>query len=402
MLDLLPKALTPASQVALTPFEMKQLRPICARLGPLLVFLAGTSLASGPGKAGEFLPGSVWRDTDGNPINAHGGGILVHNDTYYWYGESKSGPTFLPDSNKSWGGTRVELSGVSCYSSTNLYDWTSHGLVLAAVPGDAQSDLHPSKVLERPKVIYNHAHKQFVMWMHLDSADYKAARTGVAVGDAPIGPFKFVGSSRPNAAAWPLNVTEKDKIAGPDNPLARDFSNGQMARDLTVFVDDDEKAYLFYASEENLTMHVSALTEDYLRTAGKYARIFVHRSMEAPAVFKHNHKYYLVASDCTGWAPNAARLAISDSVFGPWKELGNPCVGKDAEFTFQSQSTFVLPMPRSKGQFIFMADRWNQWDLADSRHVWLPLEFTANDKPIVRWREHWSSLDLRDGLQARQ
>jgi len=30
-----------------------------------------------------------------------------------------------------------------------------------------------------------------------------------------------------------------------------------MARDLTVFVDDDAKAYLFTSSEENATMHVS-------------------------------------------------------------------------------------------------------------------------------------------------
>ena len=35
----------------------------------------------------EIIPGQVWNDTDGNPINAHGGGILYHEGTYYWYGE---------------------------------------------------------------------------------------------------------------------------------------------------------------------------------------------------------------------------------------------------------------------------------------------------------------------------
>ena len=34
-----------------------------------------------------FEPGKVWNDTEGNPINAHGGGILYHEGTYYWYGE---------------------------------------------------------------------------------------------------------------------------------------------------------------------------------------------------------------------------------------------------------------------------------------------------------------------------
>ena len=28
-----------------------------------------------------FIPGQVWNDTDGNPINVHGGGLLYHNGT---------------------------------------------------------------------------------------------------------------------------------------------------------------------------------------------------------------------------------------------------------------------------------------------------------------------------------
>ena len=44
-----------------------------------------------------IVPGEVWNDTDGNPINAHGGGILYHEGTYYWYGEYKKGKTILPE-----------------------------------------------------------------------------------------------------------------------------------------------------------------------------------------------------------------------------------------------------------------------------------------------------------------
>lgn len=39
--------------------------------------------------ASEIVSGEIWNDTDGNPINAHGGGILYHEGTYYWYGEYK-------------------------------------------------------------------------------------------------------------------------------------------------------------------------------------------------------------------------------------------------------------------------------------------------------------------------
>jgi len=205
-----------------------------------------------------------------------------------------------------------------------------------------------------------------------------------------VGPFKYVGSFRPDAGVWPENVTASDQTPGPTNVLARDFERGQMARDFTIFVDDDAKAYLFYSSEENPTMHVSRLTDDYLRPAGKYSRIFIGRSMEAPTVFKHGGRYYLIASDCTAWAPNAARCAMADNIFGPWTELGNPCAGPDASNTFHSQSTFVLPIQGETNAFIFMADRWNQWHLPDSRYVWLPLTFAADGRPTLSWHKRWS------------
>lgn len=44
----------------------------------------------------HYFPGRVWLDTDGNPIQAHGGGILYdkRSTMYYWYGEYKDGPTY--------------------------------------------------------------------------------------------------------------------------------------------------------------------------------------------------------------------------------------------------------------------------------------------------------------------
>lgn len=354
-----------------------------------LVCIAQAGALAEAGRA--FVPGEIWNDTNGKPINAHGGSVLFHEGAYYWYGELKEGRTYLPACNATWGGTRVVAGGVSCYSSTNLYEWRNEGTALASVADDPKHDLHCAKVIERPKVIYNKTTRQFVMWLHVDSEDYAAARSGVAVSATPTGPFKYVGSFRPNAGVWPGNVTAADKKTGAKkSELARDFAGGQMARDMTVFVDDDGKAYQIYSSEGNPTMHVSELTADYLRPAGKYARIFVGRSMEAPAVFKRGGKYYLIASGCTGWDPNAARSAVADSIWGPWKELGNPCRGDDAANTFHAQSTYVLPVQGKPDTFIFMADRWKQWDLQDSRYIWLPLEFDADGSPTVPWQSRWS------------
>ncbi len=32
-----------------------------------------------------FKPGEIWQDNNGVHINAHGGGVLFHEGTYYWF-----------------------------------------------------------------------------------------------------------------------------------------------------------------------------------------------------------------------------------------------------------------------------------------------------------------------------
>ena len=90
-----------------------------------------------------------------------------------------------------------------------------------------------------------------------------------------------------------------------------------MARDMNLFVDEDGKAYLIHSSEENSTLHIAELTEDYTACSDRFARFFPGRFMEAPALFKQEGKYYLIMSGCTGWAPNAGRSAVASSIWGP-------------------------------------------------------------------------------------
>ena len=37
-----------------------------------------------------FRPAQIWSDTNGNTINAHGGGVIFFKGIYYWYGEHKA------------------------------------------------------------------------------------------------------------------------------------------------------------------------------------------------------------------------------------------------------------------------------------------------------------------------
>src|SRR5580698_6956339 len=116
-------------------------------------------------------------DTDKNLVNAHGAGILYYNGTYYLFGEIKKGKTWLV-AGQSWEDYRVPAGGVSCYSSKDLKHWKYEGVALSPVKGDEANDLDTSRIIERPKVIYNNKTKQFVMWMHADKKDYSYSQAG--------------------------------------------------------------------------------------------------------------------------------------------------------------------------------------------------------------------------------
>lgn len=64
---------------------------------------------------------------------------------------------------------RVDVIGISCYSSKDLVNWKYEGLALEADREDEKSFIHTSKVVERPKVIFNEKNNNFVMWMPISS-----------------------------------------------------------------------------------------------------------------------------------------------------------------------------------------------------------------------------------------
>lgn len=380
--------------------------------GLIVVLLA--CVCAGAEKYQSFAPGKIWQDNNGVHINAHGGGMLFYDNTYYWFGEHKVA---------GGKGNRAYV-GVHCYSSKDLYNWKDEGIALSVVKNDPNHKLIEGCIIERPKVIYNKKTEKFVMWFHHEYKDtgYSTARSGVAVSDTLTGPYKYIRSIRPNKEIWPINVLSCHKMpvsnevmeryysggglpAHPDelNLLGKFYYTGQMARDMTLFVDDDGTAYHIFSSECNSTTHIAELSDDYLSHTGKYKRIFIARWMEAPAVFKRNGKYYFIGSGCTGWKPNTARYAVANSIWGPWMEVGNPCVGEDAELTFHSQSTYVLPVHGKKDAFIFMADRWNPRNAIDGRYIWLPIDFkTNNDRTptlIIQWHDKWDLNYFEDALK---
>ncbi len=69
-----------------------------------------------------IVPGARWRDTDGNLVNAHAGGVVFEDGKFWWFGEYKTEG-------------QEEGGGVSVYSSDDLATWKSHGIALGECIG---------------------------------------------------------------------------------------------------------------------------------------------------------------------------------------------------------------------------------------------------------------------------
>ena len=285
--------------------------------------------------------GTVWKDTQGNILHAHGGWILLHEGVYYWYGEN-----------------RLDNLYVSCYSSTDLVNWTFRNHVLTTESPTAgyrvRTDLSLRNVnggkvnLERPKVAYHPRTKKFVMWMHFENGeDYCRAAAAVATCDTPDGDFVYHGSFNPC---------------------------GEMSRDCTLF-EDNGKMYFLSASRDNADMHIYRLQSDWMNVEKQVASCWPGEYREAPALVRHAGKVYCLSSFCTGWAPNQGKYAATSCLedgFPQLTEIGD-------ETTYYSQPTFILPIRgREATSYIYVGDRWNGADYFDSRYVWCPLEFDAD------------------------
>ena len=340
----------------------------------------------------KIVPGRLWPDDQGNHISAHGGGLLFYEGTYYWYGE---------DNRKGY----LNHVGVSCYSSKNLVDWKYEGTALKQEDMPEELQGKNQGRVERPKVIYNPKTKKFVMWMHAERSGYAFSSAGVAISDHPTGPFTFLFYDRP--------VKFKPKEGFDQHTNEKELGNS--FRDMNLFVDDVDAngdgvpdAYVYYASEGNWTMYVVRLNADYTwvdlpedperirpqcteEHLGKvWSRQFIRKMREAPAPFKYKGQYYIITSACTGWRPNQAEYAVAPTPLGEFVTKGDPCIGDTKKTTFDSQSTFVLPLNEEKGYYLYMGDRWKPDDLGHSTYIWLPLYINEKGEVELRWVDEWA------------
>jgi hypothetical protein len=312
----------------------------------VMLVLGSTSLFAA---SRVIRPGEPWFDTQGQRIQAHGGGVTVWKGAYYWFGEDRT-PSNDP-----------EKRYVACYSSPDLVRWKSCGQVLKLADPE---HLGPHWVLERPKVFVNAHARKFVMYAHLDDAHYKFARVMVAVSDRIQGPYRYVKSFRPL---------------------------GEESRDIGQFVDDDGSAYLIFESRPTKGFFIARLTADYLNVE---KTAFIPAPLEGGALVDVDGVYYVVGSHMTGWRPNPNVYATAPAITGPWTEFKD--LAPPEADNYDSQSTMLLKVMGSKATtVIFMGDIWHPRELWDSRYLWMPLAMSKGSMHLPAPRP-WT-LNVKTG-----
>ncbi|HVX84035.1 MAG TPA: discoidin domain-containing protein [Phycisphaerae bacterium] len=284
-----------------------------------------------------------WTDTDGNRILTRSGCLRQFNGTWYWYGGNPRG-----------------FREQYVYTSTDLVHWTNKGVIF-------RQDFDANRI----DVLYNQPTKKYVMFLKYNG---NGAHFAVATSDTPDGQFTFVSQTL------------------VDNALMGDMS---------IYEDDDGKAYLAYVSwavGTNAQHGIYALSDDYL-TLDHRVYLWDIRSREAPHIFKRNGLYYYGTSRTAGIQSSGTSYYTATKLEGPWsppKPLPTTGIngGSSSVNSWDSQVDFVYPFPNPKDPaqtfYMFAGDRWTK-DLPKGRngdYVWLPMEFDGND-PLVHYYQDW-------------
>lgn len=335
-----------------TEFRAASMNTTVALSAGLLLAVAAICPCLSPAQVFQIVrPGEVWLDDRGKEVQAHGGGILYLEHTYYWFGEDRA-QTNDP-----------ERRYVACYSSVDLVHWKFRNQVLAV---SNPENLGNGAILERPKVFYNRKTKTFVMYMHLDGPGYKLARVAIATSKTVDGNYKYIRSFR---------------------PLDRE------SRDIGQFVDDDGSAYLIFESRPTHGFFIAKLSPDYMNVEKQMS--FAPAPLEGGAIVHYRKMYYVVGSHLTGWRPNPNVYATAQSLSGPWTVFTD--IAPPDTSTYDSQSSMLLKIAGSKTtSVIYMGDRWKPKELWDSRYIWIPLEI-GDGKLCLPKPMPWS-IDIEAGI----
>lgn len=316
-----------------------------------------------------------WNTKDGQPVYSQGGGIfrfkdpVTDSEKYYWYGVYyKEAEAYRADPSTTY--SHNTFQSVTCYTSTDLVNWTFEGEVLTRA--DLEKNMRVTWV-GRLGVAYIKELKQYAMFVQFGD------QVLVALSGAPAGKF-----------TWHQRINMQ--------PMIGTTNTG----DQTVFTDEDTgKSYLVYSYGKGRNrIYVSEIGVKN----GKVGlldctQVFKGESREGNCMFKYKGRYYMAASNIYGWDASYAYYMVADDIRGPYSPTDDMLViqGTESDYAHVTQTGFFVNIKGTAQEtVIYCGDRWanfagNGWGY----NQWFPLSFDG-DTPYFNSLSSWK-LDAATG-----
>jgi hypothetical protein len=345
----------------------------------LLAFtVGGSQFYSAKAQARNIKNDVFWYTKNGLPIRSQGGGIfkfadpLTGENKYYWYGVYyKEADTYRNDPSVTQKDNTFE--SVTCYSSTDLVNWTFEADVLTTEELKKQKDYRKTWV-GRLGVAYIPELKKYAMFVQ------HGGEVLITTCDTPTGQF-----------SWHQQISMKDMI-GTTN-----------TGDQTVFTDEDTgKSYLIYSYGQGRNkIYISEIgikngKVDLLDCN----EVFRGQSREGNCMFKYKNKYYLAASNIYGWDSSLAYYLVADNIKGPYTAANKDMLvmnGSSDDYAHVTQTGFFVSVKGSKQEtIVYCGDRWaNFAGNGLGYNQWFPLSFDGHT-PYFNSLGSWN-LDAKTG-----
>lgn len=359
-------------------FKLKSIQPKITHYTIVMLILIGSgNFHRARAQARNIKNDVFWFTKTGLPINSQGGGIFQFADPltgekkYYWYGvHYKEADTYRNDPSVTQ--EKNTFESVTCYSSTDLVNWTFEADVLTTEELKKQVNYRKTWV-GRLGVAYIPELKKYAMFVQHGNGVL------ITVSDTPTGQF-----------SWHQQISMTDMIGTPNTG------------DQTVFTDEDSgKSYLIYSYGQGRNkIYVSEIGVK----KGKVdlldcTEVFRGESREGNCMFKYKNKYYLVASNIYGWDSSLAYYLVSDNIRGPYVAKKGMLVmnGCSDDYAHVTQTGFFVNVKGSKQEtVVYCGDRWaNFAGNGLGYNQWFPLSFDGHI-PYFNSLGSWN-LDAKTG-----
>jgi len=346
-------------------FNNIKLALLCIFLQSIFLLIPVSRLQA---QSGNIKNDIFWETKDKKPINSQGGGIFRFKDPasgltkYFWYGvHYVEGDLYRKDPSVTQ--PHATFQAVTCYSSTDLVNWTDEGNVLI----QDEVNAHGKTWVGRLGVAYIGKLKKYAMVVQ------HGGKVMFAVADSPAGQFK-----------WQHEISMEQMI-GTSN-----------TGDQTVFFDEDSgKSYLVYSYGKGRNkIYISEIgVKDGNVDLLDCTPIFKGESREGNCMFKYKGKYYMFASNIYGWDASFAYYLVADNIRGPYLPANDMQVIKGCEddYAHVTQTGFFLSVKGSEQETIlYCGDRWS--DFAGNGlgyNQWFPLSFNGSS-PYFNSLNSWN------------